>query len=127
MDWKKMLDQWFPTLGALGVEEAAKALEGWSEDVKDPMKKLILGLVADAVEKNGMKGLDMAKDAILGLLDGKDVDLDFADLERASDALAILQNAEADRKSAAEDFMVKVGETLGPILGALIKGLIASA
>jgi len=126
MDWKKMLEQWFPTLGAMGVEEAAKALDGWAEDAKDPMKKLILGLVADAVEKHGMEGLNKAKDAVLGLLEGKEVELDFTDLETASNALAMLQNAEADRKSAAEDFMVKVGETLGPILGALIKGLIAS-
>ena len=127
MDWKKMLEQWFPTMGAMGGEAAAKALEDAQDDAKDPMKKLILGLLADAVEKNGMAGLDLAKNAVLDLMDGNEVDLDFTDLETASDALAMLQNAEADAKSAAEDFMVKVGETMGPILGALLKGLIASA
>jgi len=38
-----------------------------------------------------------------------------------------MQNAEADRRAAARDFLTKVGRVLGQVFGGFIKGLIAAA
>ena len=50
---------------------------------------------------------------------------EWADLATGSDILAHFQNAEAGRKSAAKDFMTKVGHVLGDVLGGFIKGLLS--
>jgi len=58
-------------------------------------------------------------------MDGKAPDIDWADLEVASNILAELQNAEADRKKSVNEILVKLSHVLGTIMTALIKGLAA--
>lgn len=83
-------------------------------------KKTVLELLADAVKKHGMTGVQMALDAVKDIVDGKPVKISWADLKVASDLLAELQNAEADEKSAAHDFLIKVSHIFSVILAGLI-------
>ena len=124
-DLKKLLNDLVPVLGEVGVaalagefDDLAAGQEGW--------KKSILALLADAVEKHGAQGISIGLEAINKLLDGKVPDIDWADLEVASDILAHLQNFEADKKSKMNDFLAKLSDVLGRILGALFRGLLMS-
>jgi hypothetical protein len=126
MNWEKLLENLIPAIGEAGVKMLADKLLDLSADATEPWKKSILSLVANAVEKHGALGIKMAYDAIESLVKDKPPKIDWADLEVASDLLAHLQNAEADRKSAASDFFTKLTTDLGAILGALIKGLVSA-
>jgi hypothetical protein len=124
-DLSALLNNLVPVLGEAGVgaltgelKDLAAGQEGW--------KKSILSLLADAVEKNGPGGIALAMTEINKLLDGKVPDIDWADLEVASDVLAHLQNVEADQKSKMNDFLVKLSHTLGTVLGALLKGILSA-
>lgn len=124
MNWNDMLKNLIPSLGEMGVKALADELQGLSAEAAEPWKKSVLALLGDAVEKNGVDGIKLAYDAIEGLINDKPVKLDWADLEVASDVLAQLQNAEAERKDATRDFFARVADNLGAILGGLIKGLL---
>ena len=124
-NWNDMLKGMIPALGEMGVKALADKLSDIAADASEPWQKTILALVADAVEKNGATGIQMAYEAIEALINDEPPKLDWADLEIASDLLAQLQNAEADRKSAARDFFAKMSNDIGAILGGLIKGLIS--
>ena len=126
-NWNDLLKNLVPALGEMGVKALADKLDDLSAEAAEPWKKSVLALLADAVEKNGVDGIKMAYDAIEALINDEPPKIDWADLEVASDVLAQLQNAEADRKSAARDFFARVSEYIGAILGALIKGAISSA
>ena len=122
-----LLKNLIPALGEMGVKALADKLDDLSADAAEPWKKSVLALLADAVEKNGVDGINMAYEAIEALVNDETPEIDWADLAVASDILAQLQNAEAGRKSAARDFFARVSENIGAILGALIKGAISSA
>jgi len=126
IDFNKMLTDLIPVIGQTGVDMLAGELKNLSAGAEEPWQKAVLALTANAVEKNGPAGIQLATDAIKKLLDGDEApDIDWADLEVASDILAQMQNKEADEKSAIEDFMAQASNSLGVILGGLIKGLIA--
>jgi len=125
MNWRALLDMLVPVLGAKAVEGLHGQLESLTQGADEGWKKAVLSLLADAVEKHGPAGIQIAQQAIHDLLEGKPVEIDWADLATASDIMAHLQNAEADKKSAARDFMAKASETVGVILSGLIKGLVA--
>jgi hypothetical protein len=125
-NWMDLLSNLVPSLGEMGVKTLADKLEGLSAEASEPWKKTVLALTANAVESAGVDGIKMAWQAIEDLVNDKAPKLDWADLEVASDVLAQLQNAEADRKSEARDFFAKISTELGAILGGLIKGLIGS-
>jgi len=124
-DLKKLLDDFLPVLGQAGVD----ALAGELNDVaggQEGWKKSVLALIANAVEVHGAKGIDIGMDYINKVLAGETPpEIDWADLEVASDILAHLQNVEADEKTKWGDFLAKLSHTLGSVLSALIKGLIA--
>lgn len=124
--WMDLLDNLAPVLGEMGVKTLADKLQSLSAEATEPWKKTILALCANAVESAGLQGIDMAWKAVEDLVNDEPPKLDWADLEVASDVLARLQNAEADRKSEARDFFARVSTEIGAILGGLIKGLIAS-
>jgi len=124
-DLSALLNNLLPVLGEAGVaalkgelDDLASGQEGW--------KKSILSLLANAVEEYGPEGVSIGMDAITKLLDGEVPDIDWTDLEVASDVLAHLQNVEADQKSKMEDFLAKLSHTLGKILGALFRGLLSA-
>ena len=125
-NWTELLKHLVPALGEMGVKTLADKLTDLSNEATEPWKRAILALVADAIEKNGTEGIKLAYDAIEALIESKPPKIDWADLEVASDILAQLQNAEADRKSAARDFFARVSDDIGAILGGLIKGLIGA-
>jgi hypothetical protein len=125
IDFNKMLADLVPTLGQMGVDALVAELESLSKSADEPWQRAVLGLLGNAVEKNGPAGLELAADAIKKALDGDEIpEVDWSDLEAASDLLAILENKEADEKTALEDFMGQASNSLGIILGGLIRGLI---
>ncbi len=124
-DLKNAFEALFPTLSSMAIEEAVDAIEALKGKARNPWQKTVVKMMASAVEKEGPAGLRIAKDAIFGMLDGKKVKLDFADLALASDALVMLQNAEANRKSEVKDFVDVIGQHLGTVLSSVIKGAIA--
>ena len=114
--------QLVPVLGEKAVDAATKELtdlagesEGW--------KKTLLALTANAVEEFGPDGIQKALDVVEALRKNEVPKIDWADLGVASDILAKLQNAEADQKTAARDFMVKLSKVLGIFLAGIIKAL----
>jgi hypothetical protein len=126
MNWNDMLKNLVPALGEAGVKMLSDKLDDLSAEATEPWKKTVLALTANAVESAGVDGIKMAYDAIENLINDEPPKLDWADLEVASDVLAQLQNAEADRKSEARDFFARVSNDIGAVLGGLIKGLIGS-
>ena len=126
MNWNDLLKNLVPALGETGVKLLADKLDALSAEATEPWKKAVLALTANAVESAGLDGIKLAYQAIEDLINDKPPKIDWADLEVASDVLAQLQNAEADRKSDARDFFSRVSNDIGAILGGLIKGLIGS-
>jgi len=124
MDFTKLLDTLLPLIGQKAVDKVQAELSSLAASTETPWQKAVLALTADAVTKFGPKGITMALDAIKALKKNKTPKLDWADLRVASDVLAALQNAEADKKSQAQDFLVKLSNILGLILGAILKTII---
>lgn len=126
MDFQKLLNTLLPIIGQAGVDLLTEKFQDLAADQDKPWAKVALMLLADAVETHGMRGIDLARKAIDDLLDNKVPEIDWASPRTASDFVAKLQNAEAEDKSAVRDFFTKIGEVLGPLLTALIKGLISN-
>jgi len=126
-DFSKTLDSLVDTLGEAGVTLLSGQLSDLSSQADEPWQKLVLEMVAQGVESNGMDGIRLAEDALKSLMDNEVPDLSFLDLASASDVLAQLQNAEADRKRKAHDLVVKVGKTIGAILSGVIRAAVTSA
>ena len=123
----KTLKKLVPALGEAGVEMLADQLKDLIAQADTPWKKTALKLVENAVSEFGPDGINIAINEIEKLFsddDDKIPEIDWADLEVASDLLAQFQNAEADQKTATRDFLAKLSETMGVILQGLIKGLI---
>lgn len=127
MDLQALITGLLPVLGQVGVDALTKEVNDLTADAKEPWKKAVLGLVANGVETFGPQGVQVATEALNKLMAGEDPDISWADLDVASDILAHMQNAEADRTTAAKDFLAKVGKVLGQIFGGFIKGLISAA
>lgn len=126
MDLQGLVTTLLPVLGEHGVKALTAELSSLIAEANEPWKKAVLGLVANGVETFGPQGVQIATKAIEDLIAGEDPDISWADLDVASDILAHMQNAEADRKAASKDFLSKVGKVLGQVFGGFIKGLIAS-
>lgn len=126
-DFAKALAPQATALGDMGIEALAKELEEQAEKADAPWKKSILNLLGDSIGKYGPEGLRMAQKGLEDLLEGKRgtkiSDL-TDDIETATDLLAALQNAEADRKTAARKFLMGVGQTLGTISKGFLKALL---
>ncbi len=114
--------QLVPILGQKAVDAAADELKELAGE-SDGWKKTLLALTANAVEEFGPEGIQKAMDVVEALRKNEVPKIDWADLEVASDILAKLQNAEADQKTAARDFMVKLSKVLGIFLVGIIQAL----
>lgn len=123
MNWKEWLRELVPVLGQAGVDALVNELEEITEG-QEGWERNVLAIITNAIEKYGPAGIDMALEALLALKKDETPDIDWADLRVASDLLATLQTAEADKKTAAHDFGVKVAHALGKILTAILKGAI---
>jgi hypothetical protein len=125
MDWEKLLKGMVKQAGVVGMKKAEKAMDKLKGEMDEPWKRVMMDLLGDAVETYGWEGVERVQKAVDQLGKGKSPDLSFASLKAQSDALAILQNMEADQKSKTKDFFAVVGESLGVILKAVIAGLMA--
>ena len=100
------------------LEEAQEALEDLSDD-SDPTGRVVLSLLSEAVEAYGPMGIEMGQTAVRKLLAGKSPDIDWANPRTASDAVALLQNAERAQRKRAREASRKAGvilRTLGSFL-----------
>jgi len=101
------------------LEEAQEALQDLALDSDDPTGKVVLSLLSDAVAQYGPMGIEMGQDAVRQLLAGKSPDIDWANPRTASDAVALLQNAERHQRKRAREASRKAGiilQTLGSLL-----------
>lgn len=123
----KILNELVPILGQVGVDALVDELNELTEGMDDAWKKMVMNLVVNAVENHGMEGIQLALGYINALMEGERIpEIDWADLRTASDVVAHLQNAEADRKSEVNDFMAKISAVLGKIVAGLLKGLLSN-
>ncbi len=118
------LSSLLPRLGHRGLDEAAHALDDLSRGLRHDWQRTVVQAFADCVQRNGPEGVAIAQKNLALMLDRKRVDLDFVDLKTASDLLAIMQNAEIDRRREVNAYMRKVGRDVGVVLRAILGGLI---
>lgn len=123
--YKEWLKGLIPFLGQKAVDELAGELEAAAAGVPEAWQVTILALLADAVKEHGPDGVAIATEAVMGVLDGKvGIVFDWTNLRTASDLLAQMQNAEADKAVAAEKFMVTLQRLVEVVLTALFKALV---
>lgn len=127
-DFSDALEGLVPIVGAQAVKLASDELDGLASDASDPLKAAVLSLISDAVSAHGADGIAMAQNAVKDLLDGGGTpDIDWASPRTASNLVAAMQNAEADRKSEAREMAQRFGHVMGKVGALLIKAAIASA
>jgi hypothetical protein len=126
MNFEKLLETLVPILGAEAVKALAKELEGLAKGASEEWQKAILQLIADAVRTNGPAGITLAMAAIQDLLNKKQPDMDWADMSTASNVVAQLENAEANQIESVKEFLAIVGNILGAVIMALVKGFIGN-
>jgi len=124
MQWEKLLKNMVKSAGVVGMKKAEEAMDKLQSQMDEPWKRAVMDMLGDAVEKYGWEGVERVQEAVDQLADGKVPDLSFASLKARSDALALLQNMEADQKSKAKDFFSVVGQAMGVLLKAMIRGLL---
>ena len=123
MDMQSLLNSLIPLLGNAGVEALKEKLDDLSANQDAAWKATVLALLSDAVEENGPQGIALAQQAVEDLLNHKVPDIDWASPRTASDLVAQLQNAEADKASAVRDWFVKLGDVMALIGVGIVKGL----
>lgn len=123
----EFLESLIPLVGRAMVLEAQDGLSELVSEAEDPTKKVVLTLMYEAVSELGEKGISVASSEIKKLLEGSPANLSWASPRTASDALAILQNAERDRKKKAKSAMQKTGKVLGTVAAIMLKAAIAGA
>lgn len=122
-----ILDTLVPLVGGVAVEKAKEEINKIAEDADDPTKQIVFTLMAEAVGVFGESGLDIAEAEIKRLLNGRSADLDWASPRAASDAVALLQNAERSRKKKAKAATEKAGKVFGAIGAVFFKAVIIGA
>ena len=126
-DFSSMLDTLIPLVGAALVDKAKDEIKTLADDADDPTKKIVFTLMAEAVAELGEDGLDIAEAEIKRLLNGRTADLDWASPRTASDAVALLQNAERGRKKKARVAIAKAGKVFGSLGAVFFKAAISGA
>ena len=124
MKWDELINNIIQTVGIMGINNLENALDDLRDQIDEPWKKSIMDILADTIEKYGLEGIQKIQDLVNQIADGDKPDMSFMNLKSRSDVLAMMQNMEADKKSKARDFFMVIGETLGVIFGAIIKGLL---
>jgi len=126
-DFSDVLETLIPVVGEALVGKARDEISKLSEDADDPTKKVVFALMAEAVEELGESGLDIAEAQIKRLLNGRPADIDWASPRTASDAVALLQNAERDHKQKAKEAIQKAGKVFGAIGAVFFKAAVKGA
>ena len=126
-DFADVLDTLIPLVGGALVDKAKDEITKLSEDADDPTKQIVFALMAEAVGELGEDGLDIAEAEIKRLLNGRSADLDWASPRTASDAVALLQNAERDHKEKAKAAIAKAGKVFGTVGALFFKAAVTGA
>ena len=126
-DFSDTLESLIPLVGNAAVAKAKEELDGLVADADDPTKALVLSLLADAVENLGPEGINVAKREINRLFRGEAPKIDWASPRTASDAVAILQNAERAQKKSARQAVKKAGHILATFGTLFFKAAITGA
>lgn len=126
MSYKRKISGLASKVGEEGVEKLAEVLDSEAKAADEPWKRTVIDLLADAARRHGPEGFEMAGEAVDRLLDGdhKDLRKVTKNLLIASNLLAQLQNAEADRKEKVREWLRAVLGTLGKILQAVLGTLL---
>jgi len=122
MSYKKKISGLASKVGEEGVEKLSSFLDDEAAKADEPWKRTLLDLLADGARRHGPEGFQMAQEAAERLLDGDDTDIRKVtkNLLIASNMVAQLQRAEAERKERARKWLKAVGQTLGTILKAVL-------
>lgn len=122
MSYKRKISNLASKVGEEGVDQLAAVLDDEAAKADEPWKRTVLDLLADGARRHGPEGFAMAQDAVERLLDGDDPDIRKVtkNILIASNLVAQLQRAEAERKERARKWVRAVGQTLGTILKAVI-------
>lgn len=110
------------------VNEISKALG--KVQVEEGWKETMMGVLIESVDNYGAEGLSKARGLVMDLIEGKQFDEDAFNalsLRKQADCVRDLQNLEDSKKSAAKDFFAVVGDTLGGVLVAVAKGMLAKS
>ena len=126
-DIANTLEALIPILGSAAILKAKKELDELASDAADPTKKLVFSLMADAVEELGPEGVKVAKREINKLLRGDSADIGWANPRTASDAVAVLQNAERQQRKSARQAAKKAGVLAGTFGALFFKALVSGA
>lgn len=126
MGYKKKLSSLASKIGEEGVDQLANVLDNEAEKADEPWKKTLLDLLADGARRHGPEGFKMAQEAAERMLDGEETDIRKVtkNLLIASNMVAQLQKAEAERKERARKWLRAIGETIGTILKAVVKAVL---
>lgn len=122
MSYKKKISSLASKIGEEGVDKIADVLDKEAAKADEPWKNTLLDLLADGARRHGPEGFKMAQDAVERMLDGEKTDLRKVtkNLLIASNIVAQLQKAEAERKERARKWLRAIGETIGTILKTVI-------
>lgn len=126
MSYKRKISNLASKLGEQGVDKIAAVLDGEAAKADEPWKRTVLDLLADGARRHGPEGFKMAQDAVERLLDGEETDIRKVtkNLLIASNLVAQLQKAEAERKERARKWLRAVGQTLGAIIKAIVGSVV---
>ena len=125
MNWDDILKGIIHNAGVVGVKELENAVSDLSKESKEPWKAALLKIVVEAIEKYGLKGVEMAERLVDDIVKGRKPRMEFVSLKARSDYLVVLENMEASERDRALDFINTIGVVIGKIVGAIISGVIS--
>lgn len=126
MSYRRKLSNLSTTLGDEGVTQLVSLLDSEARKADEPWKRTLLDLLVDTLRAHGVEGLKITQGAVERVLDGdvKDLRKVTKNLLLASNLLAQLQNAEADRKERVRKWLRALMSTVGALLKAAIGALL---
>lgn len=116
------------TLANVLLQDALPALTGelssLGSKADTPWKQSLLGVATSLVTQHGPNGVEALKNLTHSVVDGTTPDMSKLSLREASDALALLQQLEADDRKAAAAFLASVLESLSKVAAILLTSLL---
>lgn len=104
--------------------DAVVELRKLTKQAKTPEERLVLSIFAQAVAVYGAAGIAKARKSIDDLLSGKNARLEFVDTKTKSDALALLQRAEANRRSQLRGYSAVAGDAIAVVLANILQSVL---
>lgn len=126
MSYRRKLSNLATTLGDAGLDELVSLLDREARSADEPWKRTLLDLLVDTMRQHGPEGLKIAQSAVEKMLDGevRDIRKITKNLLLASNLLAQLQNAEADRKERVRKWLKALVSTLMAAIKAAVGALL---